>query len=66
MLSLCRPFLNDPLVPQAGLCRGIERFINVLFFFVSHSHALPDNNAAERSLRHLVVSRRRHALQRGH
>ena len=64
LLSLCQPFSNDPLAPQAKLCRRIERFIKELFVFVS----LPDvpsdpanpsfNNAAERSLRHLVISRK--------
>ena len=58
LLSLCRPFLNDPLAPQARLCRRIERFINELFVFVSQPDAPSDNNAAERSLRHLVVSRK--------
>ena len=66
LLSLCRPFSNDPAAPQAKLCRRIERFIKSLprtrygelFVFVSHANAPPDNNAAERSLRHLVVSRK--------
>lgn len=35
LLSLCRPFSNDPLAPQAKLCRRIERFIKELFVFVS-------------------------------
>ena len=54
LLSLCRPFSNDQAVPQAKLCRRIERFIKELFVFVSHADVPPDNNAAERSLRHLV------------
>ena len=58
LLSLCRPFSDDPLAPQAKLCRRIERFIKELFVFVSHADVPPDNNAAERSLRHLVVSRK--------
>ena len=58
LLSLCRPYLDDPLAPQSRLCRRIERFINELFVFVSHPEAPPENNAAERSLRHLVVSRK--------
>ena len=58
LLSLCRPFSNDPLAPQAKLCRRIERFIKELFVFVSHTDVPPHNNAAERSLRHLVVSRK--------
>ena len=58
LLSMCRPFSNDPLAPQAKLCRRIERFIKELFVFVSYADVPPDNNAAERSLRHLVVSRK--------
>ena len=58
LLSLCRPFLDDPQTPQSKLCRRIERFIKELFVFVSHPGVPPDNNAAERSLRHLVVSRK--------
>ena len=59
MLGRCaRPFSNDDTAPQAKLCRRIERFIKELFVFVSHPGVPPENNAAERSLRHLVVSRK--------
>ena len=58
LLALARPFLNDPLAVQAKLCRRMERFIKELFVFVSDPAVPPDNNAAERSLRHLVVSRK--------
>ena len=58
LLALCRPFLEDPLAVQAKLCRRIERHIKELFVFVSHPEAPSDNNAAERSLRHLVISRK--------
>ena len=58
LLALCRPFSNDQAAPQAKLCRRIERFIKELFVFVSHPDVPPENNAAERSLRHLVVSRK--------
>ena len=66
MLALCRPFSNDDAAPQAKLCRRIERFIKSLartrygelFVFVSRPEAPPENNPAERSLRHLVVSRK--------
>ena len=56
--ALCRPFSNDEAAPQAKLCRRIERFIKELFVFVSHPDVPSENNAAERSLRHLVVSRK--------
>ncbi len=58
LLGLCRPFLEDPLAVQEKLCRRIERHIKELFVFVSHPETPSDNNAAERSLRHLVVSRK--------
>ena len=58
LLSLCRPFSNDETAPQAKLCRRIERFIKELFVFVSHPDVPSENNAAERSLRHLVISRK--------
>ena len=58
LLALSRPFLEDPLAVQAKLCRRIERHIKELFVFVSHPETPSDNNAAERSLRHLVVSRK--------
>ena len=58
LLALCRPFLNDPLAVQGKLCRRIERFIKELFVFVVEPAVPADNNAAERSLRHLVTSRK--------
>ena len=58
LLALCGPFSNDQAAPQAKLCRRIERFIKELFVFVSHPDVPPENNAAERSLRHLVISRK--------
>ena len=58
LLALCRPFVNDPLAVQARLCRRIERFIKELFVFVPDPAVPSDNNAAERSLRHLVISRK--------
>ena len=58
MLVICQPFLDDPSATQAKLCRRIERHIKELFVFVAEPEAPADNNAAERSLRHLVVSRK--------
>jgi hypothetical protein len=54
----CRPYLEDPLAVQGKLCRRIERFIKELFVFVADPAVPPDNNPAERSLRHLVTSRK--------
>ena len=58
LLSLSRPYSSDDSAPQARLCRRIERHIKELFVFVSHPGVPPENNAAERSLRHLVISRK--------
>lgn len=58
LLAVCRPFLQDPLAVQAKLCRRIERHITELFVFVGHPAVPATNNAAERSLRHLVTSRK--------
>ncbi len=58
LLACCRPFLNDPLAVQGKLCRRIERFIKELFVFVAQPEVPSDNNLAERSLRHLVTSRK--------
>ena len=58
LLALCRPFLDDPLAVQAKLCRRMERHIKELFVFVADPEVPPDNNAAERSLRPVVISRK--------
>ena len=58
LLALCQPFLRDPSATQAKLCRRIERHIKELFVFVAIPQVPADNNAAERRLRHLVVSRK--------
>ena len=52
------PYRDDPSAAQAKLCRRVEKHIKELFVFVAEPEAPPDNNAAERSLRHLVVSRK--------
>lgn len=58
LLACCRPYLENPSAPQRKLCRRITDFIKELFTFVAHSDVPSDNNAAERSLRPLVVSHR--------
>ena len=58
LLALCQPFLLDASATQAKLCRRIERHIKELFVFMAEPAVPSDNNAAERSLRHLVVSRK--------
>ena len=58
LVANCRPFLEDPAAAQSKLCQRIEKFIKELFVFVAHPAVPSDNNAAERSLRPLVVSRK--------
>lgn len=58
LLKVCRPFLREEQAPQRKLCARIERYSAELFVFVAHPGVAPDNNAAERSLRHLVTSRK--------
>ena len=57
-LTRCQPFLEDPVAVQSKLCRRIKGFIKELFVFVAEPDAPADNNAAERSLRPLVISRK--------
>jgi transposase len=58
LLARCRPFLTDPLAVHGKLARRIERHLSELFVFVGNPLVPPTNNAAERSLRHLVTSRK--------
>ena len=58
LLAICRPFLSDPSAVQGKLCRRIERHIKELFVFVAEPAVPSDNNPAERSRRHLVISRK--------
>lgn len=56
--QVCQPFLADETAPQAVLCRRIEKYRHALFTFVVDPAVPATNNAAERSLRHIVVSRK--------
>ncbi len=58
LLGVGRPFLAGPAAPHRALCARIERHSSELFVFVAHPEVPSDNNAAERSLRHLVTSRK--------
>ena len=58
LLVICQPFLADRLALQGRLCRRIERHIKELFVFVAEPDVPSDNNAAERCLHHLVISRK--------
>jgi len=58
LLRLCQPFATDAQAPQRRLCARIERHLQELFVFVLEPQVPADNNAAERSLRGLVTSRK--------
>ena len=55
--SICQPYLGSD-APMSVLCQRVERFLPELFTFVAEPRAKADNNAAERSLRPTVVSRK--------
>lgn len=57
LLRLCQPFIKKA-VPHRVLSERIERFLPELFVFVADPRVPSDNNAAERSLRPLVVARK--------
>jgi hypothetical protein len=58
LLTLCQPALTDPTAPHATLARRITTYVAELLTFVADPTVPPDNNAAERSLRPLVVARK--------
>lgn len=63
LAAICAPYLPAPapgtaVPPQRGLCQRIEKHRADLFVFVEDPAVPPTNNAAERCLRHLVVSRK--------
>ena len=55
--SICKPYLGSDASMRV-LCQRVERFLPELFTFVAEPRASADNNAAERSLRPPVVSRK--------
>ncbi len=55
--AICKPYLGSD-APMRVLCQRVERFLPELFTFVAEPRASADNNAAERSLRPPVVSRK--------
>jgi hypothetical protein len=57
LTRLCRRYADDPAAAQGTLCRTILRHLPERFVFVAEPAVPPDNNAAERSLRHLVTAR---------
>ena len=57
LLDIYKPHLGSD-APMNVLCQRVERFLPELFTFVAEPRAKADNNAAERSLRPTVVSRK--------
>jgi hypothetical protein len=55
---LCAPFLDDDAAPQRVLAARIAKHLAELFLFVEDPAVPATNNAAERSLRHLVTCRK--------
>jgi len=55
--ALAKPFV-DADVPHRTLSRRIMNFSNEMLTFVEHPDVSPDNNAAERAIRPLVVLRK--------
>jgi len=58
LLDLAQPGLAAATAPQHTLSKRIARYLGELLTFVREPNGPPDNNAAERSLRHLVTSRK--------
>ena len=57
--TLCAPFWGkDADVPQRVLCQRVRRYLPELFTFLADSRVPADNNAAERSIRPVVVRRK--------
>ena len=55
--ALAKPWVGAD-VPHRKLARRIERFSNEMFTFVERPGVPPDNNAAERAIRPLVILRK--------
>jgi len=60
LLELCAPYLAGAAttVPQAVLCRRIAKYLPELFTFVGDPALSSTNNAAERSVRPVVIQRK--------
>jgi hypothetical protein len=56
--ALCAPYVGTATAPQRALCERISKHLSALFVFVEEPDVPATNNAAERSLRHLVTSRK--------
>jgi len=56
--TLCAPYVGVAEAPQRVLAERMTKHLSELFVFVEHPAVPPTNNAAERSLRHLVTARK--------
>jgi len=57
LMKVCRAHIKKKRA-QSRLCERMERFLPEMFVFVADERVPSDNNAAERSVRQLVVSRK--------
>lgn len=57
LLAICQPYLAQE-TPMTNLCKRIHKYSDELFLFVARPQTPPDNNSAERSLRHSVIARK--------
>jgi len=60
LLAVCQPSLDAEasVAPQATLCRRIAKYLPELFTFVGDPAVPSTNNAAERSIRPVVIQRK--------
>jgi len=56
--ALCAPYLGVVAAPQRVLAERMDKYLGELFVFVEEPDVPATNNAAERSLRHLVTTRK--------
>lgn len=57
LMAVCAPFVKTGQ-PMSVLCQRVEKYLPEMFMFVADPRVASDNNAAERSLRGPVVSRK--------
>jgi hypothetical protein len=58
LAALCAPYLGAAAAPQRVLAARMDKHLGELFVFVEEPAVPATNNAAERSLRHLVTTRK--------
>lgn len=54
---ICKPYLTKE-APMSTLCARLLKYLPEMFTFIRIPEVIPDNNPAERILRHMVVSRK--------